>query len=544
MRSPVALGAPPTLIRGALVIDGTGAEGFLSDVLFEGGRVAAVGGDASTNGRQADLIVDGGGLVLAPGFIDAHSHADASPFLTGSDVSKISQGVTSEVIGNCGFSLAPAPEKFRSSIRELAGRLFPPLPFGWETFSEFLAETDGLGHATNTVPLVGHHALRTAVMGLADDPVTAETIRCMRTELAAALDAGVFGLSSGLIYPPGMFADRDELVQLATGLPTDCTYSSHLRNEGRRLIEAVDEAIEVAELAGCRLQISHLKAAGRSAWGQVPRALDRMDAARDRGMTVYHDVYPYEANSTMLASCLPPWFHEAGAEHTMRLLRDPSALNRAESDLGRDDGSWENWVAGSGWENVLIASTATHSDDEGLNLADAARRRGTSPFRALVDLLLENELKATMSVFAMHEEDVRAAIAHPFAMIGSDGLPLGTGGKPHPRLYGTFTRVINRYVNEQHLLTLPEAVARMTSVPAAAFNLANRGVLRVGAAADAVLFEAEQVRDRATFADPELISTGIQTVLVNGHIGFADGAATNRRAGQRLSPSTSRSKKT
>ena len=539
MLSPVALSAPATLIRGALVIDGTGAEGFVSDVFLESGRVAAVGGDASTIGRQADLIVDGAGLVLTPGFIDAHSHADASPFLTGSDVSKISQGVTSEVIGNCGFSLAPAPEKFRLSIQELTGRLFPPLAFGWETVSEFLAETDRLGHATNTVPLVGHHAVRNAVMGLTDDPVTAETIRSMRAELAAALDAGVFGLSSGLIYPPGMFADQDELVQLASALPTDRTYCSHLRNEGRRLIEAVDEAIEVAELAGCRLQISHLKAAGRSAWGQVPRALDRMDAARDRGMTVHHDVYPYEANSTMLASCLPPWFHEAGAEQTMRLLRDPIALDRAERDLGRDDGTWENWVAGSGSENVLIASTATHSDYEGLNLADAARRRGTSPFETLVDLLLENELKATMSVFAMHEDDVRAAIAHPFAMIGSDGLPLGTGGKPHPRLYGTFTRVINRYVNEQQLLTLPEAVARMTSVPAAAFNIPNRGVLRAGAAADAVLFEAEQVRDRATFADPELLSTGIETVFVNGHIAFTDSAATNRRAGQRLSPTTS-----
>lgn len=539
MLSPVALSAPATLIRGALVIDGTGAEGFVSDVFLESGRVAAVGGDASTIGRQADLIVDGAGLVLTPGFIDAHSHADASPFLPGSDVSKISQGVTSEVIGNCGFSLAPAPEKFRLSIQELTGRLFPPLAFGWETVSEFLAETDRLGHATNTVPLVGHHAVRNAVMGLTDDPVTAETIRSMRTELAAALDAGVFGLSSGLIYPPGMFADQDELVQLASALPTDRTYCSHLRNEGRRLIEAVDEAIEVAKLAGCRLQISHLKAAGRSAWGQVPRALDRMDAARDRGMTVHHDVYPYEANSTMLASCLPPWFHEAGAEQTMRLLRDPIALDRAERDLGRDDGTWENWVAGSGWENVLIASTATHSDYEGLNLADAARRRGTSPFETLVDLLLENELKATMSVFAMHEDDVRAAIAHPFAMIGSDGLPLGTGGKPHPRLYGTFTRVINRYVNEQQLLTLPEAVARMTSVPAAAFNIPNRGVLRAGAAADAVLFEAEQVRDRATFADPELLSTGIETVFVNGHIAFTDSAATNRRAGQRLSPTTS-----
>lgn len=523
------------LIRGAQLVDGTGAEAREADVLLANGVVAAVGDRGSLHAGDADRTVDADGLVLAPGFIDVHSHADSAPFLDQVDVSKISQGVTSEVIGNCGLSLAPCPPGRRAEISELIGRLFPSLPFDWDTVAALYDRTDAAGYTVNTVPLVGHHTLRAAAMGVDDREPTPAELQHMRNGLAAALDAGAFGLSSGLIYPPGMFSSTDELVTLARDLPPGRVYATHMRGEGLQLPASVDEAIAVAERAGCRLQVSHLKAAGHDAWGTVREALTRLDRAHDQGTVSHHDVYPYEANSTMLTSCLPPWFQDGGNAGLMQRLRDPDALRRAEQELQHNDGTWENWVAGSGWSNVLLASTANHAN-EGLTLDHVAELRGGTPFEALVDVLIENELTATMSVFAMCAEDVEAVLAHPRALIGSDGTPPGTGGKPHPRLYGTFTRVLARHVRESSLLTLPEAVAKMTSRPAAAFGIADRGTVRVGAAADIVLFDPDVVADRATFVDPVRLSAGIELVVVNGTVGFEQGASTGVRAGRRLRP--------
>lgn len=522
------------LIRGATVIDGTGAEGYPGDVLVAGDRVAAVG-EAGRIREDVDRTIDAGGLVVAPGFVDAHSHADSAPFLEDVDVSKISQGVTTEVIGNCGYSLAPCHPERRDELRDLVGRLFPPLPFDWHTIDEFTTRTDAAGYPVNTAALVGHHTLRIAAMGLdARDPDDAE-LNAMREGLAEALGAGAFGLSSGLIYPPGMFADIDELAALAGDLPHGRVYATHMRGEGLHLAASIDEAIAVAERAGCRLQVSHLKAMGRAAWGGVPDALERLDAAHERGLTVHHDVYPYDATSTMLTSCLPPWFQDGGNAGVLRRLHDPAALRRASDELDRNDGSWDNWVGGAGWHNILIASTGTH-EYEGLTLDAVARLRGRTPFEALVELLVENVLVASMCVFALSDDDIEAAMTHPRAVIGSDGLPPGTGGKPHPRLYGTFTRVLGHYVRKKNLLTLPAAIAAMTSRPAAAFGLTDRGVLREGAVADIVVFDPDAVEDRATFVDPVRLSAGIELVLVNGTVGIDSGAVTGVRAGQRLTP--------
>jgi N-acyl-D-aspartate/D-glutamate deacylase len=370
-------------------------------------------------------------------------------------------------------------------------------------------------------------------MGLDDRAPTPRESAQMHAHLSAALAAGAFGLSSGLIYAPGVFATADELAGLAAGLPDGAVYTTHMRGEGLTLLDSVEEAIGVAERAGCRLQVSHLKAAGKDAWGSVGPAMALMDLAWERGLHVHHDVYPYEANSTMLVSCLPPWFQDGGYEATMRRLRDAGALARAEAELRANDGTWENWVGGSGWSKVVIASTADHAF-EGVALDAVARARVTTPFQALVDVLLRNDLQATMCVFAMREEDVEAALLHPRGLVGSDGLPPGMGGKPHPRLYGTFTRVLGRYVRDKGLLGLPEAVAKMTSRTARAFGLGDRGTIRPGAAADIVLFDAGRVGDRATFLEPTLLSEGIETVIVNGVVGYEQGKPTGVRAGRRL----------
>jgi len=521
------------LFRGARLIDGTGSPEQSADVAVTDGTIAAVAAPGTLSPRSADHVVDSAGLVLAPGFIDAHSHADAVPFLDDVDVSKLSQGVTTEVTGNCGFSLAPCPPSHRDEIAGLCGRLFPDLAYDWSTVADLYGELARAGYPTNVVPLVGHHTLRTAVMGLEDRHPAPRELDATRAELRAALSAGACGLSSGLIYPPGMYADTDELVALLGVLSPAHVYATHTRGEGRSLIQSVDEAIEVAERAGVRLQISHLKAAGRQAWGMIPAALERIDAAAGRGLTVHHDVYPYEANSTLLASCLPPWFHAGSLQATMQRLCNSDALARAEADIGEADGGWENWVDGSGWANIMIASTANHRFD-GLMLTDIAQRRGTTAFQAMIDLLIDNDLRVTMSVFAMSPADVREALLHPRAVIGSDGLPPGTGGKPHPRLFGTFTRVLSQYVRAEQVLTLPEAIAKMTSLPARVFGLPDRGIVAPGAAADLVLLDPGAVSDRATYADPTRLSAGIEMVLVNGVISFTAGKSTGRRAGARL----------
>ncbi|WP_410595618.1 N-acyl-D-amino-acid deacylase family protein [Amycolatopsis sp. lyj-23] len=522
---------PTTLIRGATVIDGTGSPATASDVLLADGKIAMTAERGQL--RDADRVVDADGLVLAPGFLDAHSHADNAPFLTGIDAAKLSQGVTTEVIGNCGFSPAPCPPGRRAEIERLCGRLFPDLPYDWSTVDELYGTSDARGYPTNVRPLAGHHVIRAAVLGTADRRPTADELTQMKAELSAALDAGAAGLSSGLIYPPGMYADADELATLAGVLPPGSVYASHLRNEGGRLLDGVSEAIEVARRAGCRLQVSHLKAAGRSAWGSVKQALRLMDEAWAEGIRVHHDVYPYEANSTLLSACLPPWFHADGHAATMERLRDPEVLRRAEHDIAADDGSWENWVAGSGWDRVLVAS-AGNADVEGRTLAELAEQRRQHPFRVLTDLLVASELTAWMSVFAMSATDVTDALLHPRALIGSDGAPPGGGGKPHPRGFGTFTRVLARYVREFGLLSWEEAIAKMTSRTASAFGLPGRGVIVAGAAADVVLFDPTTVADRATFTAPTLISAGIELVVVNGRIAFESGEVTGLRAGRRL----------
>ncbi len=521
------------LLRGGLVVDGTGAPGCRADVLVEGGRIKLVA--EAIPGRDADELVDVGGLVVAPGFIDVHSHADNAPLLQDLDMSKLSQGVTTEVVGNCGFSLAPCSEAHRDDLASLTGRIFPTLAFDWEATSSFFARTDGAGYVVNAAPLVGHGALRVAAMGLENRPPTPAELAHMRSGLSEALAAGVFGMSSGLIYPPGTYSATEELVALAGDLPNGRVYATHVRGEGRRLLASVDEAITIAEASGCRLQISHLKAVGADQWGSVPSAIERLDAAYERGVVVHHDVYPYEAASTMLTACLPPWFQEGGEEAMLRRLDDDQALAKATRELAVDDGSWENWVAACGWSRVVIASTATHRH-EGMDLERVAAERGCSPFQALVDVLREERLQAAMVVFAMSEADVRVALAHPRAMVGSDGLPPGRGGKPHPRAWGTFPRVLARYVREESLLTLPEAIRKMTSLPAQAFSIPDRGVVASGRVADLVVFDALSVADRATYAQPQLPAAGVEMVVLGGTIAVAGGRATGVRAGHRLRP--------
>lgn len=521
------------VLTGARIADGTGSGLRSADVLVLDGRIAGVAapGTISTEGRA---IRDLAGLVLAPGFIDVHSHADNAPLLDVDDTTKILQGVTTEVVGNCGFSLAPRLPAHAETLSTFTRRIFPPLDWAWSTFSELLAVTDARGYVTNYCPLVGHGTLRIAAQGMSGNAVDADGMDIMRRELEAGMSAGAFGLSSGLIYPPAIFSDTAELVTLAEVLGGFGLYATHMRGEGETLFSSIDEALLVGAAAG-RTHISHLKSSGRTNWGKLPEALSRIGAARDAGATVLQDVYPYTASSTMLTATLPTSFLAGSAQDTMARLNSPAGRDELTAGIEGGLPGWENHVGGAGWDGILISTTDSHAD-EGETLSEIASRRGVEPVDALIEILVREELQASMVVFSMREDDLEAALADERTMIGSDGLPPGTGGKPHPRLFGTFPRVLGRYSRERAVLSLPEAIRRMTSLPAAAFGIPERGVLAGGYVADLVAFNADEVTDVGDYRDPVHPPVGIPLVMQGGTVVVENGTYCGPRSGARLTP--------
>lgn len=520
-------------LRNASLIDGARGPARLVDIGINDGRIDWVM-PAGTAPPEVDGI-DVAGRTVTPGFIDVHSHADNAPFLAEDDTSKVVQGVTTEVVGNCGFSLAPLSEPHRALFQRYSRRLFPELPWGWSSVAEYFEAADQRGYVTNYVPLVGHHTLRIAALGMAHRDPSVDERAAMGRLVDEAVEAGVFGLSTGLIYPPGVFARPDEISDLVAGLPATAIYATHMRGESSQLMASIHEAIAVARASGRPLQVSHLKVAGRPNWGNMPAALEALDDARAEGLVVTHDVYPYTAGSTMLTATLPPWFQDGGDAEVLRRLEDPESLARLAEDLERDDGTWENQVLGAGWEGIVVASSPSHTHD-GKDIATIAEELDVSPLDALVEVLRSESLQVSMVVHSMQEPDLELAMRHPATMIGSDGLPPGTGGKPHPRAYGTFPRVLGRYVRERRTLGLEEAVHKMTGLPARTFGLHDRGVVAEGNVADLVVLEADVVVDTATYERPATPPRGIDLVLQAGQVVVRDGVYQGTRAGRRLVP--------
>jgi N-acyl-D-amino-acid deacylase len=521
------------VIAGGSVIDGTGSPALQNDVYVLDGSIADVR-PASDDHRGWDVI-DATGLTVSPGFIDVHSHADNAPFLESDDTSKILQGVTSEVVGNCGFSLAPVEPSRRGALWEFLGRIIPPCPFAGSTFTDFLTATDRLGYVTNYAPLVGHSVLRIAAMGAQRRRPTSKELTAMRGLLEESLDAGAFGLSSGLIYAPGAFADTDELVALAECLRPNTLYTTHMRSEGDSLLEAVGEALEIGRRAGVRVQVSHHKAAGRRNWGKTRDSLELISAARKSGIDVHQDVYPYVAGSTVLAATLPPEALEGGDAATLRRLEDPETVRRLKDEAERDRPGFESLIQMAGYENIVIAGTASGAY-EGESIRQIAARLDVGDFEALVRVLLEERLRATMVVFMMDDDDVERVLRDPHTAVGSDGLPPGFGGKPHPRTFGTFPRIIARYVRERRVLSLEEAIHRMTGLPARIFRIADRGTIAPGLSADLVAFDPKEISDDLDYRDPIREPRGIRWVLQGGNAVVRDGMYLGGRCGVRLKP--------
>jgi N-acyl-D-amino-acid deacylase len=484
------------LVRGGRIIDGTGAPARDGDLAIAGGRIAAVG----TVDGDAARVIDASGLAVAPGFIDVHSHDDVALINNPGLDFKAAQGVTTVVCGNCGAGAAPSNERFEQFYqRGVEGILGPVERFTWRSLGEFYETVRAADPAVNAAFLVPHGAVRAASMGWERRAPTAAELSVMKEHVAEGMAAGAVGLSTGLIYPPGAFAETDELIALAKVVAGHGgIYVSHIRNEGAGLLEAVSEAIRIGEEAGVPVQISHHKASGRPNYGLTERSLPLIDAARSRGLDVTIDAYPYTAASTALVAIAPRGRMREGA--------DP--------------------------HDVMVASVKYQHQYEGKRLDEIASMMDLPVEEAVERLLREEENAPSAIMFVMDEPDVRRVLQHPTCMIGSDGLP--TGGKPHPRLYGTFPRVLGTYARDEGLFSLEESVRRMTSLPAGKFRLAERGELREGYWADAVVFDPATIDDIATYEEPRRYPRGIAFVVVNGQVIVEGGTPSTVPAGQVL----------
>ncbi len=525
-------------IEGAQVIDGTGAAGGRADVGLRDDTIAAVG-DLSR--ELAGSTLRASGRVLAPGFIDMHSHSDWRLWENRRAESKIRQGVTTEVVGNCGFSPAPVSAEFLDDLRGFALYLPKGMDFRWRSVGDYLRAFDAEGTALNVVQLVGHGTLRVAAMGFARRAPDQTELARMQRLMADAMADGAWGLSTGLIYAPGSYATTGEIVDIARVAGRHRGfYASHIRGEGATLLDAVAEAITVGREGDLPVQVSHIKAAGRPNWGKVADALALIDAARAEGLDVTADVYPYTASSTTLRTLLPDWTLEGGVEAMIARLGDPAVRARIRRELEAPV-TGQSLLDRVGWENVMVASCARRTDAEGKRLSELGAARGMDPLDAALELIVDEAGKAYMILFQLDERDLRRALAHPHVMIGSDGsslAPYGAlgAGKPHPRSYGTFPRVLGEYAREQRVLGLPEAVHKMTGLPARRLGLADRGVIRVGAKADLVVFDPKRVADQATYEEPHRYPTGVEHVLVNGRLVIKDGEHTGSLPGRLLTP--------
>jgi N-acyl-D-amino-acid deacylase len=523
-----------TLLTGGLVLDGTGAAAFRADIGIRGDRIAAIG-DLSQ--AQAGVRLDAVGLHIAPGFIDIHTHSDVSIGWDTGQGSALAMGVTTQVVGNCGLSLGFATDgpNFAFEKRWLS-------PHGarirWKSFDEHLRQIEANGLATHFIPLAGHGTLRKRIMGMEERPPAADDMAQMRRELEAAMQAGVWGFSSGLEYPPSAYADEDELAELCAVVASyGGFYATHLRNEGDTLVESVQEALNVAERAGLPLQLSHHKAENRANWGKVKTTLQMVETARARGMDVQLDQYPYTAFMTALSiQLLPRWALSGTQEETTARLRDPEQRRRIGAELRAAHPEWSDLSADSPWHNIQIGVCRTRPETQGFTIAALASAVGGDPLEFALDLIAETGGAVSAVNFAMGEEDIATVLRYPWTSIGSDAVgthPDGSNAQDqiHPRTYGTFPRVLSRYVRELGLLTEAEAIHKMTGLPAARLGLQDRGRIKVGLAADLTVYNPATVGDAATFAAPHQYAHGIETVLVNGRIAYTAGQPTEARAG-------------
>ncbi|MDI6802101.1 MAG: D-aminoacylase [Thermodesulfovibrionales bacterium] len=515
-------------IKNGIILDGSGSEPFEANVGILGDKITYVGRD----GVPAHELIDANGCIVSPGFIDTHAHSEFTLLADGRAEGKLSQGVTTEINGNCGLSAAPLFGDFLEhrevDLKELG------IKERWSTFSEYFHILKDKGIAVNFATLCGHGNIRASVIGYKHVASNEKAMLKMKSLLADAVEQGANGLSTGLIYPPGVYSNTEELIELCSSLIThhsSLIYASHMRSEGDALIEAIEEVIRIAEKARIKVHISHIKTAGEANWQKADMAIERMENARQQGLKLTCDRYPYIAASTDLDSVLPSWTYEGGVDEELKRLGDPYVKGKIKAEIGQKNNSY--------WQGIYISSVNKNKWMEGRSIFDIASEIKKEPLDTLFEILIEEKARAGAIFFSMSEANIRKFLSLSYTMIGSDSSArCFTGhtctGKPHPRGFGTFPRFISKYVRDEGLITLKEAIKRMTGLPALTFGLDKRGFIKEGFYADITLFDYEKITDTATFKEPYKKAEGINYVFVNGKMALKEGEFTGSLSGMIL----------
>ena len=527
------------IIANGRVVDGTGAPWFRGDVGITGDRITAVGslGDAT-----AGMRVDATNLVVSPGFIDLLGQSEFNVLVDGRAASKILQGVTTEVTGE-GSSIAPVNDRLIADASANARHF--GVAQDWRTLADYFKRLDERSHtAINVATFVGAGGIRSYVIGKDDRPATAAELEQMKRLVADAMQQGALGLSTSLQYVPDRFASTDEIVELAkVAARYGGVYFTHQRSESARIFESLDEVFTIAERAAIPAEIWHLKTAYKANFGKMPEVLQRIEAARSRGLDVTANQYPYTRASNGLDSCLPLWAREGGFEKTLPRLTDPATRERIKKDMDDPNAAtWENqWYGANGGDGVMLSSVLNRdlAKYEGMTLTQIGKAMGKDPRDAVIDLVIADRGESSVITSIMDEDDVRTALKHPLVGVGTDSGAQAQDGrlsesKSHPRAWGSFPRILGRYVRDEHLLTLEEAIRKMTSKAADRVHLNDRGLLRPGMMADITVFDPATIRDVSSFDDPKHYATGVRQVFVNGKRVVGDGAITAERPGRPL----------
>ena len=520
------------LVKNGRVVDGTGNPWFGADIAIKNDKIVQVRHAIPNEARR---VIDAAGLVVSPGFIDMHTHSDLLVFEHPEEGAKLMQGITTSLIGQDGLSVAPVDEANKEPMmRRVAGLLGTYLAeWPWNSMAEYLSALDELPPATNSMMLVPHGAVRSMVVGWENRPATPSELERMKGILARALEEGGCGFSTGLIYPPGVYADRRELVELCK---VDASYGGffvvHMRNESDYVLDSIGEVSGICLEAGCPLHISHLKVKGKRNWGKAGEALRLLEEARGKGLDVSFDQYPYIAGSTMLDAVIPPRFHAGGTARLLQSLKDRTVreeIRQVQENIKLE--RWENSVNSCGWDGIIVNAVKSEANRfvEGKTVTQIAAETGQTPLDAVCNLLIAEDNAVTMTLFYGCEDNVREIMRSESMTLCSDGI---VGGKPHPRVFGTCARFLGKYVREEKVLTLPQAIRRMTSFPAQRLGLQDRGLIREGMVADITIFNPETIIDKGTFAEPSQYPKGIAYVLVAGQVAVEDGRLTSIRAGK------------
>jgi N-acyl-D-amino-acid deacylase len=526
-----------TIIRGGIVYDGSGGPGARSDVGIRRDRVVAV---RDLSAATATTVIDAGGMAVAPGFVNMLSWSTESLLVDGRSQGEIRQGVTTQIFGE-GSSMGPLNQAMKKRMVEQMGDL--KFDITWTTLSEYLRELERRGVSQNVASFLGATTVREHVIGLADRKPTASELEAMRDIVRREMEAGALGIGSSLIYAPAFYASTDELIELCkVAAKYHGKYISHIRSEGNRLIEAVEELIRISREAKIPAEIYHLKAAGEANWSKMSRVIAMIEQARRSGLRITADMYTYTAGATGLDASMPPWVLDGGYEEAFKRLGDPEIRKKIASAIRTPSRDWENlFLAAGSPDRVLLVEFKSEALKPltGKTLAEAARMRGEDPIDTIMNLVLEDRSRVGTVYFMMAEENLNRQIRLPWVSFGSDAASMApeppfTKSSAHPRAYGNFARVFSRYVREDNALTLAEAVHRMSGLPATNLELDQRGFLRSGMFADVVVFDPATIADRATFEKPHQYAVGVRDVLVNGAVVLRNGEHTNARPGRAL----------